>query len=164
MTPEQKHYYAFVSHSSRDAKIALWLRDKLVNYNIPASIRKENQMPKRLRPVFIYQTDLVGANLRDALQRELEDSQWLIVVCSPDGAKSQYVNGEVEHFINTGRANRIIPLFCRLRGQVGRAGGRNQAYQRAEVPPQQNVSFRVSPHSFRRAECLAVAGCKGDVC
>ena len=49
MTPEQKHYYAFVSHSSRDAKIALWLRDKLVNYNIPASIRKENQMPKRLR-------------------------------------------------------------------------------------------------------------------
>lgn len=111
MTPEQKHYYAFVSHSSRDAKIALWLRDKLVNYNIPASIRKENQMPKRLRPVFIYQTDLAGANLQDALQRELEDSQWLIVICSPDGAKSQYVNGEVEHFINTGRANRIIPFI-----------------------------------------------------
>lgn len=111
MPTEQKHYYAFVSHSSRDAKIALWLRDKLVNYNIPASIRKENQMPKRLRPVFIYQTDLAGANLQDALQRELEDSQWLIVVCSPDGAKSQYVNGEVEHFINTGRANKIIPFI-----------------------------------------------------
>ena len=111
MQSEQKHYYAFVSHSSRDAKIALWLRDKLVNYNIPASIRKENQMPKRLRPVFIYQTDLAGANLQDALQRELEDSQWLIVICSPDGAKSQYVNGEVEHFINTGRANKIIPFI-----------------------------------------------------
>ncbi len=111
MSTEQKHYYAFVSHSSRDAKIALWLRDKLVNYNIPASIQKENRTPKRLRPVFIYQTDLAGANLQDALERELEDSQWLIVICSPDGAKSQYVNGEVEHFINTGRASRIIPFI-----------------------------------------------------
>lgn len=69
--PTDKHYYAFISHSTRDAKVALWLRDKLVSYNIPASVQREHRAPKRLRPVFIYQTDLAGANLQDALQREL---------------------------------------------------------------------------------------------
>ena len=108
---QRRHYYAFISHSSKDEKTALWLRDKLVNYNIPASVQKEYNAPKRLRPVFVYQTDLAGNVLSEALNKELQDSQYLIIVCSPDGAKSEYVNGEAQHFIDTGRADKIIPFI-----------------------------------------------------
>lgn len=112
MEQNQKHYYAFISHSTHDEKFALWLRNKLVNYNIPAAVRKEANVPKYLRPIFLYQTDL-AANpvLEKALDTELHDSKFLIVICSPEGAQSSFVNDEVLRFINSGRANHIVPLI-----------------------------------------------------
>ena len=108
---EQTHYFAFISHSTKDQKTALWLRNKLVNYNIPTSVRKQYNTPKRIRPVFVYQTDLAGNVLGDALAKELNDSQYLIVICSPNGAKSKYVNDEVRHFIDMRKADKIIPFI-----------------------------------------------------
>lgn len=108
---QEKHYYAFISHSSDDQKTALWLRNQLVNYHIPTSIQKEYHAPKRIRPVFLYQTDLAGNVLGEALNKELNDSQFLIVICSPSGAKSTYVNDEIQHFIDIGKADRIIPFI-----------------------------------------------------
>ena len=108
---QDKHYYAFISHSSNDEKIAFWLRNQLVNYNIPVSVQKEFNAPKRLRPVFVYQTDLAGNVLGDALGKELHDSQYLIAICSPLGAKSDYVNNEVQHFIDAGKVDKIIPFI-----------------------------------------------------
>ena len=87
-----KHYYAFISHSSDDEKIAKWLRKQLESYHIPTSIQKEYHAPKRLKPIFLFQTDLSGNNLGDSLNEELFDSQYLIVICSPSAAKSKYVN------------------------------------------------------------------------
>ena len=106
-----KHYYAFISHSTKDEKIALWLCNKLDNYHIPATVQKEYGVPKNLKPNFTFQTNLAGNKLRKALGNELDDSQYLIVVCSPDAAHSNYVNDEVQHFIDTGRTDRIIPFI-----------------------------------------------------
>lgn len=106
-----KHYYAFISHSTKDEKIALWLCNKLDNYHIPATVQKEYGAPKNLKPNFTFQTNLAGNKLRKALGNELDDSQYLIVVCSPDAAHSNYVNDEVQHFIDTGRTDRIIPFI-----------------------------------------------------
>ena len=111
MTQEQKHYYAFISHSSADEKIALWLRNQLENYHIPSAIQRDYHAPKQLKPIFVYQTDLAGIKLKEALGQSLTDSKYLIVICSPDAAKSEYVNGEVQHFIDTGRADKIMPFI-----------------------------------------------------
>lgn len=111
MEQEQKHYYAFISHSTTDEKIALWLRKELEGYHIPSAVQRDYHAPKRLRPVFMYQTDLAGTQLEDALGQSLADSQYLIVVCSPSAAQSGYVNNEVQHFIDTGRADKIIPFI-----------------------------------------------------
>ena len=108
---ENKHYYAFISHSSEDAKIALWLRDKLDNYHIPTSVQKEYDVPKSLKPNFTFQTDLAGNKLKEALDSELDDSRFLIVICSPCAARSSYVNGEIQHFIDTHRVDKIIPFI-----------------------------------------------------
>ena len=40
----------------------------------------------------------------------MQDSRFLIVLCSPAAAKSEWVNREVQHFIDMGRADRIIPF------------------------------------------------------
>ena len=124
MTQEQKHYYAFISHSSEDEKTAKWLCKQLEGYHIPAVIQKDYHAPKRLKPIFLFQTDLSGNKLRDALEGELSDSQFLIVLCSPAAAKSDYVNKEVKHFIDSGRYDKIIPFiidgtpFASLKGDL----------------------------------------------
>ncbi len=54
---------------------------------------------RRLKPVFRDRDELsVSGSLADAIRVALESSENLIVLCSPDSAKSQYVNSEIELF------------------------------------------------------------------
>ena len=111
-------YYAFVSHSHRDAKWATWIQDALERYRLPNSVRKavRKPLPKRLAPVFRDATDLGSCQLVEGLHRELEASRFLIVICSPDSAKpnaegKHFVDHEVDYFAGLGRADRIIPVI-----------------------------------------------------
>ena len=77
----------------------------------PASSAKQApHLPKHIRPVFRDQTDISTGPLLQNLRQELQDSRYLIVLCSPAAAKSEWVNREVQHFIDMGRADRIIPF------------------------------------------------------
>lgn len=111
-------YYAFVSYSHKDAKWAEWIQRAIEHYKLPAIIRKEVQkpLPKRIAPVFRDATDLGVDVLVDGLHAELENSRYLIVVCSPNSAKpnadgKSFVDEEVRHFCKLGRAKQIIPVI-----------------------------------------------------
>lgn len=106
-------YYAFISYSHADKKIAKKLQRKLEHYHLPAALQKNNpDLPKKLSPIFIDDSDLVGkGNLKTALQENLDRSNYLIVICSPNSAKSEYVNDEVNYFIKLGRSDHIIPFI-----------------------------------------------------
>ena len=105
-------YYAFISYTGKDEKWARWLQKSLESYRMPSLLLKENRdIPSRIRPVFWYKTDLSGTNLTAALEKELSKSRYLIVVCSPDSARSEWVNDEVKSFIRQGRADHIIPFI-----------------------------------------------------
>lgn len=105
-------YYAFISYSHKDSKWAVGLQNFLQRYRIPAVFRKEkSNLPKRVTPVFLDRTDLTGGGLADSLREELENSRYLILICSPRSAGSPWVNDEVRHFISLGRTDRIIPLI-----------------------------------------------------
>lgn len=67
-------------------------------------------MPRHIRPVFRDKTDLGAGVLSESLRRELELSKYLIVVCSPAAARSEWVNREIGSFIEMGRADSIIPF------------------------------------------------------
>ena len=117
---ESYTYYAFVSHSHRDAKWAMWIQNALERYRLPSSVRKtvRKPLPKRLVPVFRDATDLGSCPLVEGLHRELEASRFLVVICSPDSAKpnaegKHFVEHEVEYFIALGRGDRIIPVIVR---------------------------------------------------
>lgn len=106
------HYYAFISYSGSDEKWAKWLHKKLEYYHIPTDLCKEHSnLPKRIRPVFWYKQDLSGTKLKKALHSELNDSRFLIVICSPKSAQAYWVNDEVQAFINQGKGDKIIPFI-----------------------------------------------------
>lgn len=112
MIDQKFKYFAFISYSGKNEKWAKWLHSKLENYRIPSALCKENpDIPKKIRPVFWYKKDLSGTKLKESLEKELEVSQYLIVICSPDSAKSDWVNDEVKSFITKGRNKYIIPFI-----------------------------------------------------
>jgi len=105
-------YYAFISYTEKDEKWAEWLQWELEHYNIPTKVRSEyKELPVRIRPVFWYKNDLAGAHLSGAIKKELEQSKYLIVVCSPSSANKEWVNDEVCIFKDElGRGDKIIPF------------------------------------------------------
>lgn len=106
-------YYAFISYTEKDEKWAEWLQWNLEHYKIPTKVRNENkELPRKIRPVFWYKNDLAGAHLSGAIKKELEQSKYMIVVCSPTSAKKEWVNDEVQYFKNDlGRGDKIIPFI-----------------------------------------------------
>ena len=111
---ESYRYYAFISYSSKDAALAKGLQDIIESYRLPVVIRNELEAqsgmkyPKKLSPLFRDMTDLAPAPLGQSIRRELEDSKYMIVLCSPNSAESQWVNQEIENFILMGRYDHIL--------------------------------------------------------
>ena len=105
-----KKHYAFISYNHRDIKAAKWLHKKLESYKLPTEIHNEYEDSKYLRPVFRDQEDLDTGVLSDELRKHLESSKYLIVICSPNSAKSDWVSNEVKMFIEWGRLEYIIPF------------------------------------------------------
>lgn len=107
------HYKAFISHTECDSHWAKKLHNKLNNYSIPAKIKKAHpDLPKNLRPVFWYKRDISELHLKNTIRKELYNSEYLIVICSPQSAKSIWVNEEVRIFKEEfGRKYKIIPFI-----------------------------------------------------
>lgn len=106
-----KNCYAFISYNHRDIKAAKWLHKKLESYKLPTEIHNEYEDSKYLRPVFRDQEDLDAGVLSDELRKHLESSKYLVVICSPNSAKSDWVSNEVKTFIEWGRLEYIIPFI-----------------------------------------------------
>lgn len=108
---QPKEYYVFISYKSEDVEWAIWLQHELEHYHLPASFNGRTDIRQELRPVFRDIDELSAGNLPEQIKRALENSQNLIVVCSPQAAASPWVNQEVETFISLGRTDRIFPFI-----------------------------------------------------
>ncbi len=110
---EEYKYYAFVSYRSSDEKYAKWLQDKIEAYRLPTTVQKMNQaLPKKkLRPCFRYHTDIQPNELKTELRNKLDQSKYLLVICTPRSAQSPWVGNEIDTFVELGRRDRIIPVI-----------------------------------------------------
>lgn len=107
-----KDYFAFISYKREDEKWAKWLQHKLEHYRLPLKVRKENaNLPKEIRPVFRDVTDLSIGVLADEIQHALEQSKYLIVICSPRATQSIWICKEIKAFIDLNRTEYIIPFI-----------------------------------------------------
>ena len=108
-------YWAYLSYSHKDARVSQRLHRALERFPIPQALRKQfpgSLEETHLRPVFRDRDDLHSAsNLGKALEEALDASSALIVLCSPDAARSRWVNEEIRHFVQTDRRDRIFALI-----------------------------------------------------
>ena len=101
-------YFAFISYNSKDTAWGKRLQKKLEHYKLPATLCSEHGWQRKpIRPVFFAPTDIQPGGLSNELQERLKAAQHLIVICSPNSAKSEWVGREIEFFYNLGRANNI---------------------------------------------------------
>ncbi len=104
--------FAFISYSHRDLAIAKWLQKNLERFKLPTEIHNEiDAKSKYLRPVFRDQSDLNTGILGDELRKNLDASKFLILICSKNSARSQWVSDEAKAFVEMGRLDRIIPVI-----------------------------------------------------
>ena len=113
---EERKYRAFVSYSHRDKQWGDWLHRGLERYRVPkrltAANGREGPIPARLFPVFRDREELPSsADLGDQIRQALEQSAYLIVICSPNSAQSRWVNEEILTFKRMGRENRILAVI-----------------------------------------------------
>ena len=108
---EQKgyRYFAFVSYKSDDLSEAWSLKKKLDGYKLPTLLCKQyNKERKPTNEAFLDKTNIQPGDLTQELKDNLDNSHYLIVVCSPRSAKSDYVTAEIEHFTRNGRENEMF--------------------------------------------------------
>lgn len=123
---------AFISYKREDEKWARWLQKKLEHYKLPAEIRKQNpnmDFAENPRHVFKDTTDLSGGVLAKVIKDGLDSSKYLIVICSPRAAKSEWVCKEVQDFIDSGREEFIIPFI--IEGEPYADNSENECFPEA---------------------------------
>ena len=140
-----QEYFVFISYSSLDNEWAIWLRHELEHYHLPASFNGRTDVRDNLRKVFRDRDELsAGPEWDEQVRKALAETNNLIVICSPNAAKSEAVNKEVETFIALGKEDHIFPFIVegdkpedcfppalkhsKLGGDVNKDGGRDSAF------------------------------------
>ena len=104
---QARRFSAFISYNSADAPFARRLHKRLETYRLPRRLRSVHpgsghpgdEAPDRLKPVFRDADEMTATyDLSTAVREALAQSDYLIVVCSPNSAKSQWVAREIEYF------------------------------------------------------------------
>jgi tetratricopeptide (TPR) repeat protein len=114
--PASLKYRAFISYSHADTGWAKWLQRGLESFKIDKDLAGRETargvIPETLRPIFRDREDFTaGDALPDQTLAALDASHALIVVCSPNSARSNYVNEEARLFKSRHRDRSVIPLI-----------------------------------------------------
>ncbi len=113
-------YHAFISYSHDDEKWANWLHNRLEKYSPPPGLKLSSRewescgssIDQPLYPMFLDDAELAAtSDLSESLTTALEQSRYLIVICSPSAAKSEWVNKEVDFFAGLGRQHRMFAVL-----------------------------------------------------
>lgn len=109
-------YKAFISYSWSDARWSKWLHNSIETYRTPRSLvgtqGRHGPVTARLKPLFKdREEEAAGASIGTAVEEALNGSEYLIVVCSPRSAQSQWVNREIAWFKTYRDPGNILALI-----------------------------------------------------
>ncbi|MBQ1355434.1 MAG: toll/interleukin-1 receptor domain-containing protein, partial [Solobacterium sp.] len=103
-------YKAFISyrHNDRDTAVAKAIQQGLERFHIPASIR-EKYGTERIGRVFRDQEELeITSDLSKKIMDALDDSEYLVIICSPHYTESRWCLLEAETFIRTHDRDHVL--------------------------------------------------------
>jgi hypothetical protein len=109
----ERKYCAFISYTQLDRAFAKDIQSKLEAYVVPRAIRLDRlgvELDRKpLKPVFRDQDELVpGENLPERLRNALNESEYLIVICSPNAVRSEWVDKEILNFIQLRARSKVL--------------------------------------------------------
>jgi WD40 repeat protein len=158
-------YWAFVSYSNLDARWGTWLRRSLESYRVPRQLVGRptaiGRVPKRIYPVFRDRDELAtSADLGALIKAALAQSRSLIVICSPESARSRWVDQEIRDYQALNRGERVVAMIV---DGVPHAGGSSECFPKAllEGTEPMAADVRTTADGRRNAFLKVVAGVIG---
>ena len=150
--------FAFISYSHADKKAAEELQKVLDDFHLSDALKeKYPDRPEVLREIFRDDTGLpAGSNLTKEIQKQLEQSNYLIVICSPNPAKSEWVNKEIDYFKTHRNPTHIIPFI--IDGVANAKNANDQECFPIALKSLEARGANISTFSFERAVIEVIAG------
>ena len=106
-------YDAFISynHNPRDIRISKMLQQKLEQYRIPEGVSAKTGK-KKIERVFLDRGELeVAGDLNEEILRALRNTDYLIVICSPESYASPWVKKEIDYFLQYKTKDNILTVL-----------------------------------------------------
>ncbi len=112
----QYQYKAFISYSHKDTDIAEQIHKELEHYKVPGRLVGKSTsvgvIQKKLGSFFRDREELpVAEDLTTEVKKALENSEFMIVLCSPSAAASRWVNREIIEFKKLRGDKYVLPLI-----------------------------------------------------
>lgn len=109
-------YKAFISYSWKDRRAAERLHHALETFRTPKDFvgraTPDGPAPRRLHPIFKdREEEAAGASLRGAIEEALDNSEFLIVICSPAAVESRWVTKEIAYFRKRRDPRKVLPYI-----------------------------------------------------
>lgn len=111
----QLRYAAFISYCRSDERVARRLQRAIETYRPPRELRTDTTLAATraaLRPVFRDKDDLrASGDLQASITEALSGSRALIVLCSPEAARSEWVDREILYFQRNRPDGPVLPII-----------------------------------------------------
>jgi len=156
--PATRGYWAYLSYSHRDEADAKWLHDALERYRVPRALvgrpGPHGPSPACFAPVFRDRQELAAADdLATRIRAAIEQSRFLIILCSPAAAGSHWTNQEIVTFKRLHPAGTILAAIVAGEPYASAIPGRENEEC---FPPALRVQFdKRGRATNKRAEPLA---------
>ena len=111
---EVRKYDAFISyrHSELDKFVATTLQRKLEAFSLPKGVKSKTDK-RRIERVFRDQDELpLSSNLSEPIHIALNNSDFLIVICTPRLPESKWCEEEISTFINLYGREKILAVLA----------------------------------------------------
>ncbi len=113
---KEAHYDAFISyrHNEKDSYIAKSIHKRLESFRLPRSLRKNSDKEvKEITRIFRDEEELpLSADLSETINNALQNSDYLICICTPDYLSSSWCIKEVETFLRIRDHSHILVVLA----------------------------------------------------
>ena len=107
-------YKAFISyrHKPLDSSVAVKVQRTVERYTVPKDLR-DLTGGRKIGRVFRDEDELpLSSSLSDSIVHALDDSEFLIVICTPDLPLSRWCEQEIRYFLNTHDRDHVITVLA----------------------------------------------------
>ena len=107
------HYDAFISykHEKKDIEVAKRVQAGLERFQVPASIKKRTGK-KKIERIFRDKDELpITSDLGETISEALDNSDYLIVICSTHTRESVWVQREIDYFLKTHSKREVLTVL-----------------------------------------------------